>query len=57
MAPPVPDVWIRDLACPPGEVFGGQVVTRKLAASLPTLPCTRCFPTTTAATGTEGSDR
>lgn len=70
MAPPVPDVWIRDftqntpahrivepvaepdsgdtavhcIACPPGVALGGQVVTRKVAAALPTLPCARCFP-------------
>ncbi len=49
VADPTPDPErsedaIHRIICPPGEVTGGQVISRKLAATLPALPCALCFP-------------
>jgi hypothetical protein len=35
---------IFQIACPPGVVAGGSLITRTQAAALEAFPCCRCFP-------------
>lgn len=35
---------IYQIACPPGVMAGGQLITRTQAAALQAFPCCRCFP-------------